>query len=686
MFDQFRDFFQRIIMSKNARLDLNVLAGHAPTPDQSLRTRVLWLIELIQWIRLEGHSTHQFDFSSGEPQAVRVKYLLQVLDRNPEWKDKVSAALSSILLETRAVELFMNAGISERESFLAELTERILRKVLPQPPNDQDLATFFSEYLKDPKDVAWISSIDTATFEKLLELFDDKKTSFNERNFLLKDAKDAIVLLGVQIRAAGLSSSIRLRLDRGPFTDLPFFKLPLMVDKMFAAHDRENQLVLAHQLDKVIDDCFLALAEVKEHLDESGVNISIVYMLAKMESQLTRLQDLSSLVIRNSKDTHLIADFITQLIAQNARRHSIGALLSDNFSLVSRKIAERSAETGEHYITRSFSEYVEFYRKALGGGLITTLTTLVKYSLYYIHLPLFLSGIAASINYSLSFLAIHFAGFTLGTKQPAMTAPALAAKMHRIRNDKALEGLVDEIVHIIRSQFLAVLGNVIAAVPTTFFICSMILLATGKFFVPPDKALYTMKSFSILSMTPFYAAFTGILLWLSSLVAGWMDNWFAYRKLSSALSHNRRVVLILGETRARGFGMFLKRNVSGIAGNVSLAVFLGMTPVIAQFMSLPIDVRHVTLSSASLAAAAVSLPSNVFTTWDFWLAIVGIASMGVLNISVSFTMAMFVAIRARNVHAPERGLIYYAVWRRLKSQPLSFLFPPKSSPEAKTLT
>ena len=208
--------------------------------------------------------------------------------------------------------------------------------------------------------------------------------------------------------------------------------------------------------------------------------------------------------------------------------------------------------------------------------------------------------------------------------------------------------------------------------------------ATGKFFVPPDKALYTMKSFSILGMTPFYAAFTGILLWLSSLVAGWMDNWFAYRRLSSALSHNRRMVLILGETRARGFGMFLKRNISGIAGNISLAFFLGMTPVIAQFMSLPIDVRHVTLSSASLAAAAVSLPSNVFTTWDFWLAIVGIASMGVLNISVSFAMAMIVAIRARNVHAPERGLIYFAVWKRLKAQPLSFLLPPKGTPDSKT--
>lgn len=684
MFRRFRKFLKVLKLSKNARLDLNILAGHAPDPSENLRTRILWLIELIQWVRLEGNISHQFNFKSGEPQAVRVKYLLQVLERNPEWKAKVSASLSSILRETHAVELFMNAGISERESFLAELVERFLRKVLPQPPNDQDLATLFSEYLKDPKDVAWISSIDSNTFDKLVELFDDKQTSFNERNFLLQDAKDAIILLGVQIRAAGLSSAIRLRLNHENFTDLPFYKLPLLIEKMIHDKDRDTQLATAHQLEKNIDDCFLALAEVKEHLDEYGVNISIVYLLAKMEAQLSRLQDLSTLIIRNTKDTHLIANFITQLIAQNARRHSITALFSDNFSLLSRKIAERSAETGEHYISRSFSEYVAFYRKALGGGLITTLTTIVKYSLYFLHLPLFLSGIAASLNYSISFLAIHFAGFTLGTKQPAMTAPALAAKMHRIRNDKALEALVDEIVHIIRSQSLAVLGNVVAAVPTTFFLCLLYAILTGSLFITPEKALHTAHSFSILGMTPFYAAFTGILLWVSSLVAGWVDNWFAYRRLSSALSHNRRMVLILGETRARGFGMFLKRNISGIAGNVSLAFFLGMVPVIAEFLSLPLDVRHVTLSSASLAAAAVSLPASFFSSWDFWLAVLGIASMGILNISVSFTMAMIVAIRARSVHAPERSLIYRAVWKRFKTKPMSFVLPPKDSELATT--
>jgi site-specific recombinase len=674
-------FLRRLRRSKNLRIELDILASQAPLPSDSLRSRMMWLVELIQWIRLEGNVTHQFDFKSGEPQAARVKYLLLVLSRNPEWKSRVSHCLASIVLETQAVELLMNAGISERESFLGELVERTLRKILPQAPNDEDLAVFFSEYLKDPKDVAWISSIDADTFSEFLKLFRSPTNiqgNADDQHSILRDVKDALLLLSIQVRASGLTPAIRLRLDEKNFEQLPFFKLPIFVDQLCHSKDPEMQLAAADKVEKLIAGCFLSLEQVRLHLDEYGVNIAIVYSIAKLEAQLERVKILTFLMTRRSHEHRFIAAFITQLIAQNARRHSVVALLSDNFSLVSRKIAERSAETGEHYILRTLGEYRIYFRKAMGGGFITTFTTLFKYMSYVLYLPPFLAGILTSLNYSLSFLIIHFAGFTLGTKQPAMTAPALAAKMHKIRDEQALISLVDEIVHTVRSQALAVIGNVLAAVPTTYFICMTYLFATGQLFLSEEKALATMNSFSFLGMTPFFAAFTGILLWFSSLIAGWVDNWFAYRRISAALARNRRLIFIFGESRARQIGIFLKQNTSAIAGSISLGFLLGMTPIFAQFFSLPLDVRHVTLSSASLAAAAVSFPAEVFSSWSFWLALLGIASMGILNISVSFGMALFVAIRARAVEAPERGLIYRAVWKRFKQSPRSFFWPPKT--------
>jgi site-specific recombinase len=62
-------------------------------------------------------------------------------------------------------------------------------------------------------------------------------------------------------------------------------------------------------------------------------------------------------------------------------------------------------------------------------------------------------------------------------------------------------------------------------------------------------------------------------------------------------------------------------------------------------------------------------------TWPFWLGVIGIASIAVMNLTVSFSLAMFVAIKARGIESPERHAIYRALAKRLRDEPLSFIFP-----------
>ena len=106
---------------------------------------------------------------------------------------------------------------------------------------------------------------------------------------------------------------------------------------------------------------------------------------------------------------------------------------------------------------------------------------------------------------------------------------------------------------------------------------------------------------------------------------------------------------------------------------------LGLLPELAKFAGLPLDVRHVTLSSGFAAAAVATLGPGVMLTWPFWLAVAGILSIGVINVTVSFALAMFVAIRARGIQSPERRIIYQALLLRMRQQPLSFIFPARSA-------
>jgi site-specific recombinase len=202
----------------------------------------------------------------------------------------------------------------------------------------------------------------------------------------------------------------------------------------------------------------------------------------------------------------------------------------------------------------------------------------------------------------------------------------------------------------------------------------------------PAKARAAIGSLSVIGATPLFAALTGVLLWLASLVAGFADNWFALRKLRQALAHQRQLARVLGVARADRFAAWLERHMSTIAGNVSLGLLLGMTPVLAGFFGLPIDVRHVTLASGTLAAAVAGLGWQVMATPPFWLAVAGVAATALLNVGVSFAFALGLALRAREVPRRTRRLVFRVVLRRFMLSPFGFLFPSATvEAEAKTV-
>jgi site-specific recombinase len=132
---------------------------------------------------------------------------------------------------------------------------------------------------------------------------------------------------------------------------------------------------------------------------------------------------------------------------------------------------------------------------------------------------------------------------------------------------------------------------------------------------------------------------------------------------------------LLGTSRTQRFSRFWERNIAGFAGNVSFGLMLGLIPEVATFAGLPFEVRHVTLSSAVLTMATASVGASVMSTLPFWLAVIGTFSVGIINVTVSFGLATWVAIRARGVQSSERRAIYSALFKRAAEQPFSFFLP-----------
>jgi len=308
-----------------------------------------------------------------------------------------------------------------------------------------------------------------------------------------------------------------------------------------------------------------------------------------------------------------------------------------------------------------------------GGGIVTGGTIVAKYLVLWGHFPLFVEGSAASLNYALSFLLMQLCGFTLATKQPSMIAAALAGSLHGSgeKDRSELDELVTLIQRICRSQLGAAIGNVGLVTATAILFNIGYTRLHGAPFLDEHAAEHTIESFHPLhSGTIFFAALTGVLLWLSSLGAGWLENWVTYRRLPDAIA-NHRLGRLVGRGTMRWFARKLQHNVAGIGGNIAIGFLLGMTPVIGRFFGIPLEVRHVTLSTGSLALAGCTLglraPHMV-------AAAIGIVCMLALNFGVSFACALFVALRARGINHAGRRLLGAIVLRFVR-EPLPFFLP-----------
>lgn len=643
----------------------NYLLLNTPSPELDLELRTDWLFEMLRWIRLAP--------LEGTTPAMRLQLLLDFVDKNNELKKKLARTLRSIIHDTKGLELFTQVGMLKGDSLISEFRHRVYAKLPLRAPEAGELKYILSEHIRSPKDIDWIELLDVKSLSRLIDLFHfEVSEAERDWNTLRVDAGRALLLLSIRFQGIGLSSDLRKRFSQADFQKLPFYELPGIVKEFVETSHSQTKKSLGLEIRQKLEDSQLCLQEVLSHLNEHGVSIAIVYEIERLECLIQRMKSILDLLQYQSPHPFAISEFMHTLIQENIDRQSISDLLNKNLALLSRKIVERTGETGEHYITRTVPEHLSLLKSSLGGGLLTGFTTLVKFLISAQVWSGLLTGAMFALNYSLSFLAIHFCNFTLGTKQPSMTASSLAAELN---ND--LEKIVDEVIHLIRSQFAAIFGNIMGVVPVMIFVSYFYNQFAGSAILDEEKATHIVQEFSILGSTPLFAYFTGILLWLSSVISGWVDNFFVFHRLTCAISSHKGLIFLFGADRAKSIALTARKHVLGVTSSVSLGILLGLAPWYMQSWGIYLDVRHVTLSSGAITAAMMSLPSSYLLSKSFLLAVLGILSMGVLNVTVSFALAFSVAIHARKVEAPKRFLIYRLILLRIAQAPFSLFWPQK---------
>ncbi len=662
--------------------DLESVLRSCPETDDFLQT-VQWLEQVLEWIRSDSRFRDEITLERRRLPVARIKYILRYLNKDEALRQKVSARLRFLFNQIRALEIFSDIGLSQGRGFFQEFNSRLFEAVFLEPPIEKNLATLFLRLFTESEDASWISEIDETVFKDLADLLKTPDGSDGvDWSKFKREALTSLVLLSSQVQASALHPLVRSRLGYDDPTHTGFFRLNEQVMECFHTSLKSQESAKrVREVQKLIIDCKIELSRVYDHLRENGVSVGVVYQVEKIYLELERMEGLLALLESDHPDPRKVRALISHLIFGIHQQSRLLPFLQQNLQMIIRRVIERNSQIGEHYITRTPREYAKMFKSAAGGGFITAFTVFLKYLILALPFAQLAIGLIATLNFSVSFILIQMFGFTLATKQPASTAPLLASQLKAARRS-GFDSVLDELQNTVRSQFAAVMANMTAVIPTALIICFLFEFVMGRFPLGHDSAHHIAESTDILGPSFIYASFTGFLLFASSLFAGWADNWFVLHKVKDRMRSNEKLTHLVGAKNIVRFGDYIQENASSLGASISLGFMLGMVPELLKFSGIPLEVRHVTLSSGSLAAAIPTLGFEFLTTEAFWRAFLGILVIGFLNVAVSFSLAFGFALYATKTRDQERESIFKLLVVKFFKEPLSFFFPigSKASP------
>ena len=613
-----------------------------------------------------------------------------------EADDRLRVALRSRLLALFAgrkqTSFFADGGILPNTGFFSELWCRMVQRVLPAISDPAYLRDSLNLIFHRRDDHIWLNEVPTEIKLRLLtalrmhELRDDK-----EQQESLSQMLDAGDILAIRIGAMGLEPEFIRLYPRIEERDSPFLALAAEAQQLSAAYRKylaggEAPAEDERQLHVLIDQCREVIVRIRSRAASIGTSLALTFLLRRLVQSLRRLELLVGILAarhdspQSPRDDQALAaqwvELISHAIQGEGQRRGIRGLISRTIGILALRVTDNASRAGEHYIATSREEYFSMWRSAMYAGFVVGFMALLKiYSSQAALAPLGYA-LAYSLNYSLGFMFIHVMHWTLATKQPAMTASTIAGVISEISGRmRDVEKLATLVVDLLRSQFAAIAGNVLIAIPTAMLLSFAVARMSGAPIMSAEKAHHLLHELSpIDSLALLHAAIAGICLFVGGLISGYYDNFAAFERIRERIEHARWLGNLLGEERLGRFAVYMDDNLGALAGNFFLGIMLAMVGTIGFLTGLPIDVRHVTLSSANFGLAVVALD---FAVDGMVLAkcLIGIMLIGFINLTVSFSLALWVALRARGVGFSQTRMLVSLLFTRLKADWRQFIWP-----------
>lgn len=646
-------------------------------PAVSLKDRESALDYLVSFIRLVRPK-------SGKPEEAVQNFgkLLHFMQDHPSVVSELRVAILAQLINSNLLPLLTESGITVSRGAGRELYARLKHKLLPALQDTNDFLYVLDRIFYRKDDYKWVEEIGHTRWTQFFEAIG---LSFQANEpVIIRQALVALQILSAGVAQLGWENTVvRNAPFKEPQDDNPFavqqylvFELKELLSDNASPEDIRS---LLQRIRQVFEQGLRVVQYIRDQTPERGASLSQTFILFQLEQKLDRMQLVLDIVdVDQQMDTSRLASLFIKVIRYENRQNSIWEFLSQTTGYLAYQITEHKTKKGNKYITSSPVEYWQMIGSAMWGGFIVCWVAIFKILLGKIHMAPFWHGFVYSINYSAGFIAIEETKATLATKQPAFTASAVASSLDTRKADNTpnLYNLAVTVSKVSRSQIASFIGNLIIVFPLTFLLAWLYDIAFGKPLVSGEAAVKLLEaqhpwhSFSLL-----YACNTGIFLFLSGIIAGYVQNKMNYSRIALRLTEHHVLRQYTSRDRLQRIAHYLDGHAGSMAGNISLGFFLGMASTVGDLFGIGFDIRHITIAAANTSIGLYGVGWNNVSFSYMAVVVSGVLGIGFLNFLVSFALAFIVAVRSRGIRLRDYPEFLSILWKFFRSQPLDFFRP-----------
>lgn len=619
------------------------------------------------------------------------KNVLNFLKSNPNSAAHFKHYIYNVFEERPFNLSLTEANILSENAFFPELKKRILNKVLPPVENEKTVWYLIDNVSFRPKtDLEYLHNIPEDEVNEFLNILGI--SDFIEKPNVKRELIFSMNILSWRVTGMALEVDVVRMAPEYRNFDNPFLALQNELEAL-AEEFKINPEIQFHSKDSRYKQIKIYAEQCQDFVNiafknssKYGISGKINQSLLKIRQQTQRISEIVNLLIIDQPEDIVIKSkqLIFNILSYKSHKNNISDLINDSTRLISHLITNHTAETGSHYITSSRKQYMKMFYKASGGGIIVGALCVLKMLYGFMPGSDFFHAFLYSLNYAMGFVMIYLMGFTLATKQPAMTAATMTKVLSEQESTKNnYTEFADLVSKLFRSQFIAFVGNVLLSFP----IALLIIYGLDVFFSQnlavekSDKLLKDLDPFE--SKAILHACIAGFYLFISGIISGNIGNNSIFYQIPDRIAKNLPIRRMFGVRFAKSLSKYYAKNWAGIISNFWFGVFLGATAPVGLFFGLDLDIRHITFAAGNFA---IGLYGKDFIVGSsvFWTSFITVFIIGFFNFLVSFSLSMFLAFRSRKMNFGEVREIYRAIYRYFLRNPLKFFIPLRSSFDVKS--